>query len=144
MFLPPVLLFFHLSWKRTGLFAWKPLVSTECKSVWSYNLWNISLTANQTSGHSSHVFPSPPAWHPSIISLVGMPGSCHHHHGNVSVLPLAITMAMGVSPSNHQHGPNVSLLTKITMAICACPNAELSVGMCVSVSEIGKKKRKRK
>lgn len=72
-----------------------------------------------TSGHSSHVFPSPPAWHLSIISLVGMPGSCHHHHGNVSVLPVAITMAMGVSPSNHQHGPNVSLLTRITMAICA-------------------------
>ncbi len=77
-----------------------------------------------TSGHSSHVFPSPPAWHLSIISLVGMPGSCHHHHGNVSVLPVAITMAMGVSPSNHQHGPNVSLLTRITMAICACRNTE--------------------
>ncbi|CAB1450080.1 unnamed protein product [Pleuronectes platessa] len=49
-----------------------------------------------------------------------MPGSCHHHHGNASVLPVAITMAMGVSPSNHQHGPNVSLLTRITMAMCAC------------------------
>lgn len=66
--------------------------------------------------------PLPPAWHLSIISLVDMPGSCHHHHGNVSVLPVAITMAMGVSPSNHQHGPNVSLLTRITMAILGCRN----------------------
>ncbi|KAM9803171.1 uncharacterized protein ACBT44_015123 [Syngnathus typhle] len=46
-----------------------------------------------------------------------MPGSCHHHHGNASVLPFAITMAMGVSPSNHQHG--LSLLTRITMAMSA-------------------------
>lgn len=74
----------------------------------------------------------PRAWHLSIISLVEMPGSCHHHHGNVSVLLLAITMAMGVSPSNHQHGPNVSLLTKITMAICACTNTKLwYVGKCI-------------
>lgn len=86
-----------------------------------------------TSGHSSHVFPSPPVWHLSIISLVGMPGSCHHHHGNVSVLPVAITMAMGVSPSNHQHGPNVSLLTKITIAICVCRKhwAMVRLGMSV-------------
>ena len=97
----------------------KLLAVAGCKLVWRYNLWKVSLTVDMTSGHSSHVFPSPPAWHLSIISLVGMPGSCHHHHGNVSVLPVTITMAMGVSPSNHQHGPNVSLLTRITMAICA-------------------------
>lgn len=95
------------------------------KCVWRCSLWTISLTVDIISRHSSHVFSSPPAWHLSIISLVGMPGSCHHHHGNVSVLPVAITMAMGVSPSNHQHGPNVSLLTKIAMAICACQNTGL-------------------
>lgn len=110
------------------------------KCVWKCNLWKISLTVDIISGHSSHVFSSPPAWHLSIISLVGMPGSCHHHHGNVSVLPVAITMAMGVSPRNHQHGPNVSLLTKITMAICDCRNTRLwYVFGCVGYLERGKK-----
>ena len=83
----------------------------------------VSLTARTTSGHAGHVFPAPPAWHLSIISLVGMPGSCHHHHGNASVLPVAITMAMGVSPQQlpawakckplkqHHHG-NVCLLKR--------------------------------
>ena len=111
-----------------------------CKRAWRYDLWKVSLTVDMTSGHSSHVSPLPPAWHLSIISLVGMPGSCHHHHGNVSVLPVAITMAMGVSPSNHQHGPNVSLLTRITMAICACRNTK-PWHVCGNVCVRGKKKR---
>ena len=111
-----------------------------CKRVWRYDLWKVSLTVDMTSGHSSHVSPLPPAWHLSIISLVGMPGSCHHHHGNVSVLPVAITMAMGVSPSNHQHGPNVSLLTRITMAICACRNTK-PWHVCGNVCVRGKKKK---
>lgn len=70
-----------------------------------------------------------------------MPGSCHHHHGNVSVLPVAITMAMGVSPSNHQHGPNVSLLTKIAMAICACQNTGLWY-VCGYVADLERRKKK--
>lgn len=85
--------------------------------VGSNHVWRkVSSTLEMTSGHSSHVFFSPPAWHLSIISLVGMPGSCHHHHGNVSVLPVAITMAMGVSPCaqckplNRDHHGNVCLL----------------------------------
>ncbi|MEQ2290932.1 hypothetical protein AMECASPLE_008177 [Ameca splendens] len=70
------------------------------------------MTLKTTSGHSSHVFHTPPAWHLSIISLVGMPHSCHHHHGNASVLPVAITMAMGVSPSNYPHGPKCKPLNQ--------------------------------
>ncbi|MED6294813.1 hypothetical protein CHARACLAT_024982 [Characodon lateralis] len=41
-----------------------------------------------------------------------MPHSCHRHHGNASVLPVAITMAMGVSPSNYPHGPKCKPLNQ--------------------------------
>lgn len=110
-----------------------------CTCILNYNSENITVNIfNSTCDKQwvqSHFPCMPRAWHLSIISLVGMLGSCHHHHGNVSILLLAITMAMGVSPSNHQHGPNVSLLTKITMAICACPNIELwYVGKCICAS----------
>lgn len=100
--------------------------------IYKYSIFNSKCDKQWVQSH----FPCiPRAWHPSIISLVGMPSSYHHRHGNVSVLLLAITMAMGVSPSNHQHGPNVSLLTKITMAICACPNSDLwYVGKCICAS----------
>uniref|UniRef100_A0AAV2K288 Uncharacterized protein n=1 Tax=Knipowitschia caucasica TaxID=637954 RepID=A0AAV2K288_KNICA len=63
----------------------------------------------------------------SIISLVGTPGSCHHHHGNVSVLLVAITMAMGVAPATISMG----LLTRITMAIWRS-NARPALVVCAA------------